>query len=63
MGGLPSLGSVFVALAVIFLGVAMQDYLKAEGKMTPARQAWLRIAFIFAGISIGLYVVRVFLTM
>jgi len=60
MEALPSLGAVFVALAVIFLGVAVQDYLKAEGKMTPARQAWLRVALIFAGISIGLYVMRVF---
>ena len=51
MGALPSLGLVFVALAVIFLGIAVQDYLKAEGKMTPARQAWLRVAFIFAGVS------------
>ena len=60
MGALPSLGLVFVALAVIFLGIAVQDYLKAEGKMTPARQAWLRVAFIFAGVSIGLCMVRVF---
>ena len=60
MEGFPSLGVVFVALAVIFLGVAVQDYLKAEGKMTAARQAWLRVAFIFAGVSIGLYVMRVF---
>ena len=60
MARLPSLSSVFVALAVIFLGVAVQDYLKAECKMTPARQAWLRVAFIFAGVSIGLYAVRVF---
>lgn len=59
MEGLPSLGAVFVALAVIFLGVAVQDYLKAEGKMTPARQAWLRVAFIFAGVSICLYAVQV----
>ena len=60
MGEPPSLGSVFVALAVIFLGVTVQNYLKAEGRMTPARQTWLRIAFIFAGVSIGLYVVRIF---
>ena len=59
MASVPSLGLVFVALAVIFLGIAVQDYLKAEGKITPARQAWLRIAFIFAGVSIGLYAVRV----
>ena len=49
-----------MALAVIFLGVTVQNYLKAEGKMTPNRQAWLRVAFIFAVVSIGLYVVRIF---
>jgi len=59
MGGLSLLGSVFVALAVIFLGVTVQNYLKAEGRMTPARQTWLRIAFIFAGVSIGLYAVQI----
>jgi hypothetical protein len=56
---MPVLGAVFVALAVIFLSVAVQDYLKAEGKMTPARQAWLRVAFIFACVSISLYAVQV----
>jgi hypothetical protein len=57
---LPPLGSVFVAFAVISLGITVQDYLKAEGKMTPARQAWLRVAFIFAGVGIGLHVVQTF---
>ena len=33
----PSLGIVFVALAVVFLGAALRDYLKAEGKLTIAR--------------------------
>jgi hypothetical protein len=52
------LGPVFVALAVIFLSVAVWDYLKAEGKMTPSRQAWLRVTFIFSGVGIGLCVVQ-----
>ena len=52
---LPSLGIVFVALAVIFLGVALRDYLKTEGKMTITRKIWLQMAFIFAGVGIGLY--------
>jgi hypothetical protein len=60
MQSFPPLSSVFVALAVIFLGVAVRDYLKAEGKMTPSRQAWLRVAFIFAGVGIGLYAVQTF---
>jgi hypothetical protein len=60
MQSFPPLGSVFVALAVIFLSVTVRDYLKAEGKMTPSRQAWLRVAFIFAGVGIALYVVQTY---
>jgi hypothetical protein len=60
MANLPSLGPVFVALAVIFLSLVVQDYLKAEAKLSPSRQAWLRIAFIFAGVGIGLYAIQSF---
>jgi hypothetical protein len=49
---------VFVALAVIFLGVAVRDYLKAEGELTPARHTWLRVAFIFASAGIGIHVAQ-----
>jgi hypothetical protein len=58
MASLPSLGPVFVALAVIFLGLVVQDYLKAEAKLSSSRQAWLRIAFIFASVGIGLYAMQ-----
>lgn len=53
-----NLGIVFVALAVIFIGLALRDYLKSEDKLTPARKTWLRIAFIFASVGIFLYVLR-----
>ena len=56
----PSLGIVFVALAVVFLGIAIRDYLKTEKKMTIARKVWLRMAFIFAGVAIGLYLMQIF---
>ena len=56
----PSLSIVFVAIAVIFIGVTFRDYLKSEGKMTIARKIWIRMAFIFASVGIGLYFVRVF---
>jgi hypothetical protein len=56
-----SIGVVFVALAVIFVGIALRDYLKAEGKFSIARKTWLRIAFIFAGVGIGLFFVQTFL--
>ena len=61
MRSFPPLGPVFLALAVIFLSVAVQDFLKAGSKMTPFRQAWLRVAFIFAGIGPGLCVVQTIL--
>lgn len=60
MRTIPPLGQVFTAIAVIFLALVVRDYLKAEGKMTAARQTWLRATFIFAGISIVLYAVQTF---
>ena len=56
----PSLGIVFVAIAVVFLGISFRDYLKTEGKLTIARKIWIRMAFIFAGVGIGLYLVHTF---
>ena len=50
---------VFLAIAIIFLGLAMQDYWKQENKLTPARKTWVRIAMIFSAVSIGLYVLNI----
>jgi len=60
MQGLSSTGIVFVAIAVIFIGVAFRDYLNAEGKMTIGRKIWIRMAFIFAGVGIGLFFAQIF---
>jgi hypothetical protein len=57
----PSLGPVFVSLGVIFLAVCIRDYLKTEGKLTPARKTWLTIATIFAGVGIALFVLQIVL--
>jgi hypothetical protein len=57
----PSLPIVFVAIAVIFIGVTFRDYLKAEGKMTIARKIWIRMAIIFAAVGIGLFFVQMIL--
>jgi hypothetical protein len=48
----PALPVVFVALAVIFLTVTVQDYLRTEGKLTPSRHTWSRVALIFAGVAV-----------
>lgn len=51
-------GPVFIAIAVIFAVAALRDYLRTEGKLTPARKTWIRMAFIFAVVGIGVYVVQ-----
>ncbi len=61
MNGPAYIGIVFVAIAVIFLGAVIRDYLKTEGKMTIARKVWLRMAFIFAAVGLGLFFVQTFL--
>lgn len=59
-GTAPAVAIVFVALAVVFAAVAVQNFLSEEGKLTPARKTWLRISFIFAGIAVGLFVWHTF---
>ena len=61
MQGPSSLSIVFVAIAVIFIGVVFRDYLITEGKMTVARKIWIRMAIIFAAVGIGLFFVQIFL--
>jgi hypothetical protein len=53
-----NLGFVFIALALIFLFLTRRDLSKSRGGRTPARKTWLRIAFIFSGVGIFLYAMR-----
>jgi hypothetical protein len=56
-----TLSIIFVAISVIFLGIAFRDFLNAEDKMTISRKIWIRMAFIFAGVGIGLFFVQIFI--
>jgi hypothetical protein len=56
MGNPVSIAVIFIAISVIFICVAFRDFLKAEGKMTIARRTWIRMALIFAGVGIGIYI-------
>jgi hypothetical protein len=47
-----NIGFIFIALSVIFLGAALKNYLQSKSELTPARQTWIRIAFIFAAVGI-----------
>ena len=60
MQGPSSIGIVFIAIAVIFIGVVLRDYLNAEGKLTIGRKIWIRMVFIFAGVGIGLFFAQFF---
>jgi multisubunit Na+/H+ antiporter MnhB subunit len=48
------IGLLFLALAVIFLVAVFRDYRRSEGKPSPARRTWLRVAIIFAIVGLGL---------
>ncbi len=61
-GNVPAVAIVFVALAVIFLGATLRDFLLAEGKLTAGRKTWLRMSFIFSGVAIGLFVWHTYLS-
>lgn len=45
---------ILVAIGVILLGAAFENYLRTEGKLTPARATWLRISWIFCGVAIAI---------
>ena len=51
---------ILLGLAIIFVSVAVRDFLRAENKLSPARNTWLRIAMIFSAISIVLFFVNSF---
>lgn len=59
-GTVPAVALVFVALAVIFLAVALRDSLKAQDQLTPARKTWTLIAIIFSAVAIGLFFLHTF---
>ena len=59
-GTVPAVALVFVALAVVFVAFSVRDYLKEQAQLTPARKTWLRVAFIFSAVAIGLFLLHTF---
>jgi hypothetical protein len=49
----------FIALAIIFLAVALRDHAKTNDKTNPARQTWLRVSLIFAAVGIALALMHI----
>jgi hypothetical protein len=42
---------VFIAIALVFLGISVRDYLRTKGFVNPARRAWLTVSFILAAVG------------
>ena len=61
MHNLAPLAPALTGIAVIFLAVAFQNYLKDDGKLTSARRTWLRLAMIFSGVGIASHLLQQFL--
>jgi hypothetical protein len=54
-----SIGFIFIALSLIFLGAAFRNYLQTKGELTSARQTWIRVAFIFAVVGVVLALMHI----
>lgn len=50
---------IFAALALIFVAAAARDRMRQGGVRATARRTWLRIALVFALVSLALAVVSV----
>jgi NO-binding membrane sensor protein with MHYT domain len=59
-GNVPGVTIVFVALAVVFAALAFRDFVREEGRLTPARKTWQRMALIFSAVAVGLFVWHTF---
>jgi hypothetical protein len=52
-----TIGTLFIGLAVLFVGATMRDALGSDPRPI-AQKTWLRIAFIFSAVGIGLQFVN-----
>ena len=59
-GEVPGVVFLFMALAVVFAVLATRDFVREQGRPTPARKTWTRMALIFFVVSVGLFVWHTF---
>jgi hypothetical protein len=60
LGAVPGVAFVFLALSVVFVALTVRDYLVEAGALSPARKTWLRVAFIFSAVTVGLFALHTF---
>jgi hypothetical protein len=58
LDGLPRAALIFGVLAVVFAALALRDRVRFGPAMTPSRKAWLRVAVIFAIVTIVIVLQR-----
>jgi len=56
---LPSVGTIFIGLAVIFFSLALSDRFRSERQSPVTRRVRIRLALIFAAVGLGLHLLRV----
>lgn len=47
-------GVAFIGLGALFLGLALYEHYRVQGRITISRNVWLRLAFIFTAVGLGL---------
>lgn len=52
---------LFAFFSLYFAGLLIYDHVRLLGQPNPARKAWLRLAIVFASISMGLSFLYIFL--
>lgn len=54
----PRAAWLLAALALVFAALSLRDYLRTGGAPSPKRKAWLRLAVIFAAVTIVIVATR-----
>jgi len=61
MNLIPPVEYIFIAIGIIFLIVAIRDYIKSDKKWSIAAKIRMRMAIIFTVVGIGLYILHHFI--
>lgn len=46
---------LFATLALLFAGLVARDHVRNQGRPTPARRTFIRLAAIFAAVALALF--------
>jgi len=52
------IGIILLTIALVFVGVALRNYLNKERTMTIAIKIWIRMALIFAAVGTSLFLMQ-----